>query len=71
MLATLAEGLKGTALVISKLKQKPIETTAAAQSRSAEEEVRKCSVAGRNVTEAGSLSLKTQQTRSTLKNAVF
>jgi hypothetical protein len=53
MLATLGEGLKGTALVISKLKQKPLEPTAAAESRSAEEEVRKCSIARRNATEAG------------------
>jgi hypothetical protein len=54
VLATLGEGLKGTALVISKLKQKPAEPTAAAESRSAEEEVRKCcSLAGRNATEAG------------------
>jgi hypothetical protein len=40
VLATLGEGLKGTALVISKLKQKPIETTAAAENRGADEEVR-------------------------------
>lgn len=37
-LATLGEGLKGTALVISKLKQKPLEGTAAAERRSTEEE---------------------------------
>jgi hypothetical protein len=53
-LATLGEGLKGTALVISKLKQKPLEPTAAAGSRSAEEEVRKRrSVAGHNTIKAG------------------
>jgi hypothetical protein len=39
LLATLCEGLKGTALVISKLKQKPLETTAASVSGGAEEEV--------------------------------
>jgi hypothetical protein len=54
VLATLGEGLKGTALVISKLKQKNVEPTAAAQSGSAEEGVRKyCSIGGRNATEAG------------------
>lgn len=54
MLATLGEGLKGTALVISKLKQKPLEGAAAAESRSGEEEVRKyCSIAGRNAIKAG------------------
>jgi hypothetical protein len=41
VLATLGEGLKGTALVISKLKQRPLEGTAAAERRSGEEEVRK------------------------------
>jgi hypothetical protein len=35
VLATVGESLKGTALVISKLKQKPLE----AESRSADEEV--------------------------------
>jgi hypothetical protein len=39
LLATLCEGLKGTALVISKLKQRPLETTASSDSSSAEEEV--------------------------------
>jgi hypothetical protein len=39
LLATLCEGLKGTALVISKLKQKPLETTAASESSGPGEEV--------------------------------
>jgi hypothetical protein len=39
LLATLCEGLKGTALVISKLKQKPLETTAASERSGTEEEV--------------------------------
>jgi hypothetical protein len=39
LLATLGDGLKGTALVISKLKQKPLEATAVAGSGSTDEEV--------------------------------
>jgi hypothetical protein len=39
LLATLCESIKGTALVISKLKQKPLETATASERSGAEEEV--------------------------------